>query len=106
MATDQKWPLKSCLLLMPFTKVLHMVNGTLLNFGKRYEDDVKANFWSVAKVALRFGCAKQSKKLERYLILTWYNYLDPCKFSWLCFLFVLTVLQLSLCKKSVLINAI
>ena len=30
-----------------------VVNGTLLNFGKR----------SVAKVALRFGCAKQSKNL-------------------------------------------
>jgi hypothetical protein len=27
----------------------------------------------VAKVALRFGCAKQSKNLERYLI---YKYLD------------------------------
>ena len=43
-----------------------MVNGTPLNFGKRYEDDLyKGNFWSVAKVALRFGCAKQSKNLER-----------------------------------------
>ena len=41
-----------------------MVNGTLLNFGKRYEDDLRA----VAKVALRFGCAKQSKNLERYLL--------------------------------------
>ena len=26
------------------------------------------NFWSVAKVALRFGCTKQSKNLELYLI--------------------------------------
>ena len=45
-----------------------MVNGTLLNFGKRYEDDFKGHFLSVAKVALRFGCAKQSKNLERYLL--------------------------------------
>jgi hypothetical protein len=36
-----------------------MVNGTLLNFSKRYE------------VALRFGCAKQSKNLERCLLHIW-----------------------------------
>ena len=41
-----------------------MVTGTLSNFGKRYEDDLKGHFWSVAKVALRFGFAKQSKNLE------------------------------------------
>ena len=41
-----------------------MVNGTLLNFGKKYEDDLKVIFDQVAKVALRFGCAKQSKNLE------------------------------------------
>ena len=29
---------------------------------------------SVAKVALRFGCAKQSKNLERYLIFTYQKY--------------------------------
>ena len=39
-----------------------------MNFGKRYEDDIKGNFSSVAKVALRFGCAKQSKNLTRYLL--------------------------------------
>ena len=44
-----------------------MVNGTLLNFGKRYKDDFKGHFWSVAKVALRFRCTKQSKNLKRYL---------------------------------------
>ena len=44
-----------------------MVNGTLLNFCKQYENDFyKGNFKSVAKVALRFGFAKQSKNLERY----------------------------------------
>ena len=32
---------------------------------------LKGHFWSVAKVALRFGCAKQSKNLEWYLILKW-----------------------------------
>ena len=31
---------------------------------------LKVHFWSVAKVALRFGCAKQSKNLERYLLYT------------------------------------
>ena len=41
---------------------------TLLNFGKRYEDNLKGHFWSVAKVALMFGCAKQSKNLEWYLV--------------------------------------
>ena len=46
-----------------------MVNGTLLNFGKRYEDNLRI-IWSVAKVALRFGCAKQSKDLKRYLLYT------------------------------------
>ena len=47
-----------------------MVNGTLLNSGERYEDDLtlKGHFWWVAKVALRLGCAKQSKNLERYLV--------------------------------------
>ena len=30
------------------------------------------HFWSVAKVTLRFGCAKQSKNLKRYLILIIY----------------------------------
>ena len=31
-------------------------------------DRVKGYFWSVAKVALRFRCAKQSKNLEWYLM--------------------------------------
>ena len=31
---------------------------------------VKGHFSSVAKVALRFGCAKQSKNLEWYLMFT------------------------------------
>ena len=38
--------------------------GSLLNFGKRYEDDM-GHFWSVAKIAIRFGCAKQSKNLMK-----------------------------------------
>ena len=40
----------------------------MLNFSKRYEDDICVNFGSVSKVALRFGCAKQSKNLKRYLV--------------------------------------
>jgi hypothetical protein len=81
LATDQKWPC-SCLpdlripyqsLAVPFTIVListisTMVNCTLLNFGKIYKDDFKGHFWSVAKVAPRFGCARQSKNLKRYLM--------------------------------------
>ena len=39
-----------------------MVSGTLINFGKRYEDGLRVIF------PLRFGCAKQSKNLKRYLI--------------------------------------
>ena len=81
LATDQKWPLKLSSYLLPkfsrvpFTIVLiplisTIVNGTLLNFGKRYKDNFKGHFWSVVKVALRFGCAKQSKNLEWYLLLS------------------------------------
>ena len=44
-----------------------MVNGTLLNFGKRYKDNLMVIFDQWAKVALRFGCGKQSKNLEWYL---------------------------------------
>ena len=61
---------------VPYTLVLiplissTIVNGNLLNFGKRYEDNFyKGHFWSVAKVALRFECPKQSKNLEWYLII-------------------------------------
>jgi hypothetical protein len=45
-----------------------MVNGTLLNFGTKMT--FKGHFRSVAKDALRFGCAKQSKNLETYLMCT------------------------------------
>ena len=52
---------------VPITIVLilvisSMVNDTVLNFGKRYEDDLSV------KVGLKFGCAKQSKNLEKYLV--------------------------------------
>ena len=40
-----------------------MVIGTVLNFNMRYEDDLRA------KVAPRFGCAKQSKNLKSCLSL-------------------------------------
>ena len=33
---------------------------------------LKGHFWSVAKVALRFGCAKQSKNFEWYLIFVYF----------------------------------
>ena len=48
-----------------------MGTDTLLNFGKRYEDNLMGHFLSVAKVALRFGCAKQSKNFKRYLVITY-----------------------------------
>ena len=51
-----------------------MVNGTLLNFGKRYEDDLRVILISVgAKVALRYRCAKPSKNLKRHLLLNTYH---------------------------------
>jgi hypothetical protein len=55
---------------VPFTIVLisgisTMVNDTVLNLGKNYEDVLRIIFdqCTVAKVALRSGCAKQSKNL-------------------------------------------
>ena len=45
-----------------------MINDNELNFGKRYEDNLKGHFLSVAQVLLGFGCLKQSKNLERYLV--------------------------------------
>ena len=58
---------------VPFTIVLislisNMVNGTLLNFAWEIWRWFRGHFWSVAKVALRFGCTKQSENLERYLV--------------------------------------
>ena len=32
--------------------------------------NLRGHFWSMTKVALRFGCAKQSKNLKRYLLCT------------------------------------
>ena len=49
------------------TLICTMVNGTVLNFEIR-RWLLKGNFLPLAKVALRFGCAKQSKNLERYLV--------------------------------------
>ena len=52
--TDQKWPL-SCL----------CISYQIL--AKEIRKQLNGHFWSVAKVARRFGYAKQSKNLERYL---------------------------------------
>ena len=46
--------------------------STLLNFGKRYKDDLKVIFDHRSKLHLgldNFGCSKLSKKLKRCLIL-------------------------------------
>ena len=45
-----------------------MVNGTLLNFSKRYKDDLPVIFDQWPKLHLDFECAKQSKNLKRYLV--------------------------------------
>ena len=46
-----------------------MVNDTVLNFGKRYKDNLRVIFdqWQKLHLGLEFGCAKQSKNLEMYL---------------------------------------
>ena len=81
----KKKTLKSTLYLLPkfsrvpLTIVLVLlksttVNSTLLNFAKRYKDGLRV----IAKVALRFGCAKQSNNLKRYLI-----YIPPISYMFL-----------------------
>ena len=66
---------------VPFTIVLiplisTIVNVTLLNFDKRYKDNLRVIL--VTKVALRFGCVKQSKNLEWCLM---HSTLDFCPIS-------------------------
>ena len=74
MATDQKGSLSYLHISKPLTiviireLVLHG-NDSLLNFGR---DTKTGHFWSVAKVALRFGYAKQSKNLEWCLVSSMY----------------------------------
>ena len=65
---------------VPFTIVLillisFMVNGTLLNFGKRYVDDLRVIFDQWPKMQLA-GCAKQSKNLKWYLNYTLAAFLE------------------------------
>ena len=52
-----------------------MVNGTLLNFGKRYEDNLRVIFekWPKLHLGLDALLHKQSKNLESYLIFTQSN---------------------------------
>ena len=57
------------LIIVLISGISTMVNGTLLNFGKM----TYGSFLTVAKVAFRFGCAKQSKNLEWYLLITYSN---------------------------------
>ena len=54
---------------MPFTIVLisgisTMVNGTLLNFGKRYEDDLRVIFDQWPKLHLGFDALSNQKILK------------------------------------------
>jgi hypothetical protein len=56
---------------VPLTIVLiTMVNGNLLNFGKRYKDDLRVIFDQWPKLHLGLD-AKQSKNLEWCLLVTW-----------------------------------
>ena len=65
LATDQKWPLKSSLYLLPkcsrvpltivlISGISTMVNDTVLNFGKRCEDDLWVIFDQWPKLHLGF----------------------------------------------------
>ena len=54
---------------VPFTIVLisrfsNMVNGTLLNFGKRYEDDIKILFYQWQKMHLGLDALSIQKFLK------------------------------------------
>ena len=95
-----------------FWKKGPLVPWLIVLFGKRYEDDLKLIFDLWPNLHLGLDALSNQKNLERYLILTWYNHLVPCKFSWLCSLFVLTKLFIRagtsafFRKKALLINAI
>ena len=52
-----------------------MVNGTLLNFGKRYEDDLRVIFDQWPKLHLGLDALSNQKNLERYLIDTYASFL-------------------------------
>ena len=117
LATDWKWPFKLPLYLslefsrVPFTLVLILlinttVNGTLLNFSKRYKDGLKGSFlisgqnctlvwmrcwnrvnWSAKTWMCQChgtpstqACAEQSKNLERCLVRTLWP--AACRSTW------------------------
>jgi hypothetical protein len=46
-----------------------MVNGTLLNFGKRYKDDLRVIFDQWLKLHLGLNALSNKKNLERYVML-------------------------------------
>ena len=45
-----------------------MVNGTLLNFGKKYEDDLRIIFDQWQKLHLGLDVLSNKKNLKRYLL--------------------------------------
>ena len=78
LATDQKWFFKSSSYLLPkFSRVpltivlvswiSTMVNGTLLNFGKRYKDNLRVIFDQWPKLLLGLDALSNQKNLEWYL---------------------------------------
>jgi hypothetical protein len=66
---------------VPFTVVLSgittMVNGTLLNFGKRYEDDLRVIFDQLQKLHLGLDALSNEKILKGIYLL--HNSFMSCK---------------------------
>ena len=50
-----------------------MVNGTMLNFGKRYEDTFRVIFDQWPKLHLGLDALSHQKNLKRYLLLNNYH---------------------------------
>ena len=66
---------------------ISVLDTTLIRYLSRFFDcsahpNLSGHIWSVAKVALRFGCAKQSRNLERYLLCLYYLGIKWIAISW------------------------
>ena len=74
LATDQKWPLSHLrisyqslavsLTIVLISGISTMVNGTLLNFGKRYEDNLRVIFDQWSKLHLGLDALSNQKILN------------------------------------------
>ena len=63
LATDQKWPLSHL-------RISCYGNGTLLNFGKRYDNNLRVIFDQWLQLHLGLDALSNQKNLERYLMET------------------------------------